>query len=112
MSIDRMLVATSAFNTANLLAGYQLATPAAGFPGACSILRIVNSSASFVTISYDGVNTHDGVIANNDMTIYFEGSSSPPNKVSKLPRGTKVYVASAAANAGQLLVVCYYQPGY
>lgn len=109
MSINAVKVISYDFDTANLLPGF-LPVNAAGFPGSCFLLRIINDSNSKISISYDGINDHDFVLANSNISLNFQGNAGPSGQVAQLPAKTVVYVASAAANAGTLVVSCYYQP--
>lgn len=94
-------------SSAGIQAGYN-AFYANGIPKACSIIRIINASNKDITISYDGVTSHDYLIAGGTLQISFQTNSQPNNKRSILAKGSPVSI-SGVAGAGNVYLAGYYQ---
>jgi|WetSurMetagenome_2_1015567.scaffolds.fasta_scaffold1182158_2 hypothetical protein len=77
-------------------------------PFACFLIRIINISNTSVFISFDGVNTHDYVVAGTSLTLSFQNNASPSNYVAKPAANTMLY-AFGAAGVGAIAVAGYYQ---
>jgi hypothetical protein len=73
-----------------------------------SIIKLVNNSTSFVTVSVDGINDYD-VIPINSFVLYDATSDSPPQGSSGVfvPQGTQYYVKGASGTGDVYLVVQY-----
>lgn len=101
-------IALSSIDSATFTGAYQLLSATAGLPQACTQLHIVNNSNVSVTISYDGVNDHDFLLAASDRQLYFEANALPNALVACLAKGTKVYV-KGAAGVGLVYLSGWYQ---
>jgi len=76
--------------------------------GACFMLRITNDSGSDIDISYDGIDSHEFIKAGNRIEVYFQTNSSPSGYVSKIKKGTKIYVQGATDQGGTIYLAGYY----
>lgn len=85
---------------------YQAINPA-GLDQACFFLRIINSSTTDVTISYDGVHDHDHVITAMSLDVNAQTNSSPNNKSALFAKGQVVYV-KGTAGTGNIYLAGYY----
>jgi len=102
-------ITLSSFDSANLIANYQLLSATAGIPHPIFYGKIVNNSNVPVTVSYDGTTDHDFVRANTDAPINFQTNNQPTNQNALLPQYTKVYV-KGNAGAGLIYFSGWYQP--
>ena len=75
------------------------------------MLRITNESNTDVFISYDGVNEHEFLHADEKIEINFQTNSSPSGYVSKIKLGTVLYV-SGVAGVGLVYLAGYYNKTY
>lgn len=80
-----------------------------GLPNACSIIRIISTSTTGVTVSYDGVTDNDYVPAATISQLSFQTNGQPNNFASLLPVGTIVYV-KGTAGTGNVYLAGYYNP--
>jgi hypothetical protein len=96
-------IASSALTTS-----YQ-AINTGGLPSSCCILRLNSTSSTSVTISYDGVNDHEFLLAGASFTIPVQSNSQPNNFIANFPIGTQVYV-KGTAGTGNIYLSGYYQP--
>lgn len=94
-------------DAATLTGGYDAisSTPNAG---PAVILRIINDSNVDIEVSYDGVNSHDFIPANDKLELNFQANASPNNFVSMLRKGAKVYV-NGSPGTGHIYLAVYYQ---
>lgn len=88
-------------------AGGWTAFNTAGLDGACFFLRFTNDSNTDVIISFDGVTDHEFIHSYTDISINFQTNSSPSNYVSKMPKGTVVYVRGVTG-VGDIWLSGYY----
>ncbi len=111
MSIKNMIlpIPLSTANSAAFAGAYVLLSGAGGVTHPCIMLRIINDSNVDVTISYDGVNDHDFIPANTQLTLNFQTNSQPQNNVCSLAQGTRIYV-KGAAGIGLVYLSGFYQP--
>jgi len=94
-------------NTATIGAG---AFTAVGNPleGSLAFIRITNASNTAVIISYDGATDHEYVEASGGrIETYFQINAIPANYVSKLRKGTVLYVRGTAG-IGLVYISGYY----
>lgn len=82
-----------------------------GLEGSCFFLRITNASDTDVFISYDGVNAHEYLTADDRININFQSNSSPAGYVSKLRKGSLLYVRGVAGT-GLVYLSGYYNEPY
>ena len=76
--------------------------------GALSFIRITNTSNTAVIISYDGVKDHEYIAASGSkIETYFQINATPDNYVSKLKKGTILYICGTAG-VGLVYVSGYY----
>ena len=99
----------TAIESTTLTVGTLRVINSAGFEGAPIMLRITNGSDKFVTISFDGVTDHIVVLAGSSVDLNFQTNSRPGNNVALLPKGTKLYAAGTAGQAGFIYVSGFYQ---
>jgi len=83
-------------DSADIAADTWTAFNTAGLDGACFFIKVNNDSTGGVYISYDGVTAHDFVHSYSDYSVNFQTNASPNNNVSKMPKGTIVYVQGTA----------------
>ena len=97
------------FDTATLTANFQLVN-GTGLPRACFLLRLMNSSAVDIIISYDGVTNHDLIVSASINTFPFQSNSQPQNNAALIALGTKIWVKQrTGAAAGAFVIAGYYQ---
>ena len=105
--------AVKTFDLATLSASYQLVGTV--LANASVYLRIKNTSAVAVTISFDGVTDHDIIPAGEAVPYNFgsNAQSTAGDNRFALAKGTGIYAKGAAAGgAGTLLIVTsIYQAG-
>ena len=96
------------FNTATL-AGAYLPINHLGLPHACSTITVMNESNVDLAVSYDGITQHD-ILFNGDRLGYMPSQilSQPTNNKCFWPKGTKIYVSSAAG-VGNVYLTGFYQ---
>ncbi len=99
----------SSINSATFTGNYQLLSGAAGITHATIMLHIANNSNVSITISYDGTNDHDFLLAATDRELNFQTNSAPQNYSAMLAQGTKIYV-KGAAGAGSVYLSGFYLP--
>ncbi len=95
-------------DSATFTGAYQLLSGAAGLTQAVQMLYISNNANVVITVSYDGVNDHDYIIAGQTRMLNFQTNSQPNTSIAKLAKGTKVYV-KGAAGAGLVALSGWYQ---
>lgn len=98
----------STIDSATFTGAFQLLSPAAGIAQAVQMLYISNNSNVVITVSYDGVNNHDYIIAGQTRMLNFQTNSQPNTSIAKLAKGTKVYVLGAAG-VGLVALSGWYQ---
>jgi len=77
MPINRVqAVPLSSINAAGINAVTFTPINANGLPNPCFVLRVINASNTPVSISYDGINSHDYVAANSDIQIPAQSNST------------------------------------
>ena len=64
--------------------------------GACFFIRITNTSNADISISFDGVNEHEFLTADDRININFQSNASPSGYVAKLANRSVLYVRGAA----------------
>jgi len=86
-----------------------------GISDPCFMLRITNYCPSTVLISFDGAIAHEVIPTNfgkfpesNSIEVYFQTNSSPSGYVSKIKKGTKIYVQGETAVSGYIYLAGYY----
>ena len=99
----------SSIDSATFTGSYQLLSGAAGITHGCIMLHIANGSDKSITISYDGINDHDFLLAGTDRELQFQANSLPQNFSAVLAQGTKVYV-KGAAGTGRVYLSGWYVP--
>jgi hypothetical protein len=95
-------------DSSTLTTSYQ-AINSSGLPNPCNILRIINSSTTDVTISYDGINDHDYLVGGHEFTLNATTNGLPPELTATIQEGTVVYV-KGTAGTGNVYLAGYYQP--
>lgn len=95
-------------DSATFGAAFQRINPN-GLPHACFLIRIINGSNRTVTISYNGVDTHDVLLPNDTLELDLQANSSPNGFIAYLKKGTVVYANATIAGVGIVSLVGYYQ---
>ena len=110
MSVRNTIKAIPLTNIASsaLTTSYQ-AINSTGLPNACCLLRLVSTSSTSVTISYDGVNDHEFLLDGESFNINAQANSQPVSLTANFPIGTKVY-AKGTAGTGNIYLSGYYVP--
>ncbi len=110
MSVKNIVKAVplKSIDSANFNGSY-MAINAGGLPAACYIIRVSNHSNQPITISYDGVNDHEYLLATTDLHLTFQGNLRPNAYSATMAVGTVVYV-KAAQGVGLVYLSAYYQP--
>jgi hypothetical protein len=101
-------VPLTSLSSAFLTAAYD-SINSAGLPQSCFLLKIVSTSTTGVTISYDGVTDHDYLPAGLTMEVNAQTNSQPNNWIANFQKGTVVWV-KGTAGTGNIYVVGYFQP--
>ena len=83
-------------DSAGIGAGAYTAFDAGGIEQPCFFIRITNDSDTNIFVSYDGINDHEYVQDGNRIEINTQTNASPGNYVSKISKGTVVYVRGTA----------------
>jgi hypothetical protein len=110
MSKNKVLpIPLSSIDSATFTGAYQLLSGAAGITNPAIMLHIVNNANVPITISYDGTNDHDFLLAATDRELNFQSNASPQNYAAVLAQGTKVYV-KGAAGVGLVYLSGWYSP--
>lgn len=93
-------------NSASLNGSFQ----AIGGPlqHACCIIKLVNNSTSLVSISVDGVNSHDVCPANAFFLYDVTSDSGTANSI-EFANGTQFYV-NGTAGTGSIYLIALYNP--
>ncbi len=99
----------TSIDSATFTGSYQLLSGAAGITNPAIMLHIANNSNVGVTISYDGTNDHDFLIAAQQRELDFQTNALPQHYEAVLAQGTKVYV-KGAAGIGLVYLSGWYQP--
>ena len=75
---------------------------------ACFWIRIINLSNIALDISYDGVTVHDYIRADSDFFLMTQTNAQPNAFEALMAKGTIIYVSSAAAGIGRIILSAYY----
>jgi hypothetical protein len=97
--------AVKSFDLTTLSASYQAIGTALAFPSV--MLKLVNTSAVAVTVSFDGVNDNEVIPAATTVQYNFGSNAQSTSGDDRLalPKGTVIYVKGAAAGgAGTLFI--------
>lgn len=78
-----------------------------GTEAACFLLRIINDSDESITISYDGINDNEFLLANTFYDIATQTNSQPNARFALFAKYTKVYV-KGSAGSGSVYLSGYY----
>lgn len=89
------------------LTGSYAPINASGLASACFLIRIYNTTAAAVDISYDGSTDADVVVANSYIEINAQENAQPNGNIALFPKGLIVYV-KGSAGAGNVYVSGYY----
>jgi len=77
---------------------------------ACCLIKFVNNSNSLVSISWDGVNTHD-ILPGNSFTLYDVCSDAGTNRGLYAAQGIQFWV-SGLASTGLVYLVAFHTSEY
>lgn len=110
MHVRNILLPIPLTNVASstLTSSYE-AINSSGLTHPCNILRLISTSSTAVTISYDGVNDHDFLPAGQTLQINATTNGLPPEHTATFQEGTVVYV-KGTAGTGNIYLAGYYQP--
>ena len=81
---------------------------AEGIEEAAFLLRITNDNNNDVYISYNGVDRHEYIEAGGSIDMNFQTNSSPAGYVSKVKKGTVLYVQGVASQGDTVYLSGYY----
>jgi len=79
-----------------------------GIEEAVFLMRITNDNANDVYISYNGVDRHKFIGAGDSVDMNFQTNSSPSGDVSKVKKGTVLYVQGVASQGDTVYLAGYY----
>lgn len=106
-NIAKAITLTS-FDSASLTGTYQpINSSGLDFP--CFYVRINNTSNVVVTISYDGVNDHDVILASDKLDLNLQTNAGSATNVCNFAKGKVIYI-KGTAGTGLVYVSGYYQP--
>ena len=74
---------------------------------ACSIIRVVNTSNSDISISYDGTHYNDYVPAGETLQLEFQTNNRPQSHIALMAKGQRVYLVGGAGQ-GYIYFIGYY----
>lgn len=94
------------FDTANLAVSFKLVGT---LSKACFLLRITNNSANIITISYDGTNVGDYILANTSFEINAQTNAAYGAGTANFRKGLGIWVLAPTNSVGQFYVSGYYQ---
>jgi SOS-response transcriptional repressor LexA len=97
----------SSFDTSGLTTSYQV-IDSAGLDAACFLVRITNDSNVDITVSLDGTNNNEYLVAGDAIVLPVQTNSQPGGWVSLLPKGQKFYVKGPSAGTGSVYLSGYY----
>ncbi len=102
----------TSIDSATFTGAYQLLSGVGGLTNPVIMLHIANNSNVPITISYDGTNDHDFLLADSDRELNFQTNALPQHYEAMLAQGTKIYVKGAAGvgNTGSIYLSGWYQP--
>jgi hypothetical protein len=101
-------ISLSSFDTAGLIGGYNVIN-ASGLTHSCFKLRLMNASNVALGISYDGITTHDYILADSTLTLDLQNMAGPSSYNCVMAKGTKIYITAPAAGVGSIYLAGYYQ---
>jgi hypothetical protein len=114
MSIKNVLkpIAMRTFNSAALTGAgnYALITAASGLEVACVYIRIINTSNTLITVSFDGLVGHDVIPANTALPLQSQVYAQPNGYSCLFGRSQLIYIAGVAG-VGTIYLTGYFQPG-
>lgn len=111
MPTNRVFANTiSTFDATNLTGAFQICETGIAEPS--FLLKIINTSAEDVQVSYDGVYINDVVLAYSEIVLPFQENKRPQNNINLLRRGTQVWLKLIVnpPKSGDVYVISYYQP--
>lgn len=95
-------ITRTSFDSAGFVGvAYSMLNPL-GLPEACFLLRIVNYTNTYVTVSMDGAVAHDIVSPGDTAVLY-----GPNDRDLYFKKGQKFYVANAAVGGGPAVGLVY-----
>lgn len=110
MAVKNIVKAIPLTNIASsTFSGSYQAINSTGLPNACFLIRLISTSSTPVTISYDGTNDHDYLPGGATIQLPHQSNSQPNNFIANLPIGTIVYV-KGTAGTGNVYLAGYFQP--
>lgn len=96
------------FASASLTGTYQPIN-AGGLTKACFTIRLMSTSSTDVTISYDGTTDNDYLVAGTTLQLPNQSNGQPNNFIASFPSSFTVWV-KGTAGTGNLYLSGYYQP--
>lgn len=103
-SVKALVLTSIASST---ITGSYAAINTNGFEAAPFLIRIMNASNKDVTVSFDGVNDHDYVLAASTDMLPVQANSQPKAYLALFKKGTVVYV-KGTAGTGNIFLSGFY----
>jgi len=98
----------STFAAGSLTTSFK-AMNSSGITNSCILIRLVNDTNKDLTVSFDGVTSHDFVPAGTVLQLPFQSNLALSSGVAQLKKGTVVYIKSDASGTGNAYLSGYYQ---
>ncbi len=101
-------IALTNIASSDLTSSYQ-AINTGGFTHPLIIARLISTSSTGVTISYDGTNDHDYLPGGGVINLELQTNALSTERIAVFAEGTVIYV-KGTAGTGNIYVAGYYQP--
>lgn len=92
--------------SSSVTSSYQ-AINSTGLPGSCFLIRIMNGSNQSITLSFNGVDDHEVVLASSTLQLDFQNNAQPSGYVALLNKGATIYI-KGTAGTGTVYLSGYY----
>src|ERR1700684_4479461 len=102
------LIPATSIDSADFAMDFVPMNPA-GLPNACFVLYITNAADEDVTISIDGTNVYEYVIAGQRITLFGQNNAGTANNKAYFRTGM-VFSAVGLAGTGRIYLTGEYQP--
>jgi hypothetical protein len=97
-----MPITRTSFDSAAFVGIAYSALNPLGLPEACFMLRIVNYTNTYITVSFDSAVAHDIVSPGDTAVLY-----GPNDRLLYFKKGQKLFVANAAVGGGAAVGLVY-----
>ena len=96
------------FNAAALAPAVWSILNPGGLEKACSTITINNDSDTGIFVGIGDYHEHEYIPKCTKLSLNFQSNSSPRNKVSKLKKGTQIYISGNPFKGGRICLSGYY----